>query len=49
MSVLMRGFAFVSDNTGKNVYSSQALAKGDEINVRLHDGSAVWEVKEIMQ
>ena len=27
MSVLMRGFAFVSDKNGKNVYSSQALAK----------------------
>lgn len=49
MSVLMRGFAFVSDKNGKNVYSSQALAKGDEINVRFHDGSAVCEVKEIMQ
>ena len=41
MSVLMRGFAFVSDKNGKNVYSSQALAKGDKINVRFHDGSAV--------
>lgn len=49
MSVLMRGFAFVSDKNGKNVYSSQALAKGDEINVRFHDGSAVCEVKEITQ
>lgn len=49
MSVLMRGFAFVSDKSGKNVYSSQALAKGDEINVRFHDGSAVCEVKEITQ
>lgn len=49
MSVLMRGFAFVSDKNGKNVYSSQALAKGDKINVRFHDGSAVCEVKEIMQ
>ena len=26
MSVLMRGFAFVSDKNGKNVYSSQALS-----------------------
>lgn len=49
MSVLMRGFAFVSDKNGKNVYSSQVLAKGDEINVRFHDGSAVCEVKEITQ
>lgn len=49
MSVLMRGFAFVSDKSGKNVYSSQALAKGDEINVRFHDGSAICEVKEITQ
>lgn len=49
MSVLMRGFAFVSDKSEKNVYSSQALAKGDEINVRFHDGSAVCEVKEITQ
>lgn len=49
MSVLMRGFAFVSDKNGKNVYSSQALAKGDEINVRFHDGFAVCEVKEITQ
>lgn len=49
MSVLMRGFAFVSDKSGKNVYSSQVLAKGDEINVRFHDGSAVCEVKEITQ
>lgn len=49
MSVLMRGFAFVSDQNGKNVYSSQALAKGDKINVRFHDGSAVCEVKEITQ
>lgn len=49
MSVLMRGFAFVSDKSGKNVCSSQALAKGDEINVRFHDGSAVCEVKEITQ
>lgn len=49
MSVLMRGFAFVSDKKGKNVYSSQALAKGDKINVRFHDGSAVCEVKEITQ
>lgn len=49
MSVLMRGFAFVSDKNGKNVCSSQALAKGDEINVRFHDGSAVCEVKEITQ
>lgn len=49
MSVLMRGFAFVSDKNGKNVYASQALAKGDEINVRFHDGSAVCEVKEITQ
>ena len=49
MSVLMRGFAFVSDTSGKNVYSSQALAKGDKINVRFHDGSAVCEVKEITQ
>lgn len=49
MSVLMRGFAFVSDKSGKNVYSSQALAKGDEINVRFHDGSAACEVKEITQ
>lgn len=49
MSVLMRGFAFVSDKSGKNVYSSQALAKGDEINVRFHDGSAVCEIKEITQ
>lgn len=49
MSVLMRGFAFVSDKNGKNVYSSQALAKGDKINVRFHDGSAVCEVKEISQ
>lgn len=49
MSVLMRGFAFVSDKSGKNVYSSQALAKGDEINVRFHDGYAVCEVKEITQ
>lgn len=49
MSVLMRGFAFVSDKSGKNVYSSQALAKGNKINVRFHDGSAVCEVKEITQ
>lgn len=49
MSVLMRGFAFVSDKSGKNVYSSQSLAKGDKINVRFHDGSAVCEVKEITQ
>lgn len=49
MSVLMRGFAFVSDKSEKNVYSSQALAKGDKINVRFHDGSAVCEVKEITQ
>lgn len=49
MSVLMRGFAFVSDKNGKNVCSSQALAKGDKINVRFHDGSAVCEVKEITQ
>lgn len=49
MSVLMRGFAFVSDKSGKNVYSSQVLAKGDKINVRFHDGSAVCEVKEITQ
>lgn len=49
MSVLMRGFAFVTDKNGKNVYSSQALAKGDKINVRFHDGSAVCEVKEITQ
>lgn len=49
MLVLMRGFAFVSDKSGKNVYSSQALAKGDKINVRFHDGSAVCEVKEITQ
>lgn len=49
MSVLMRGFAFVSDKSGKNVYSSQALAKGDKIDVRFHDGSAVCEVKEITQ
>ena len=49
MSVLMRGFAFVSDKSGKNVYSSQALAKGDKINVRFHDGSAACEVKEITQ
>ena len=49
MSVLMRGFAFVSDKSGKNVYSSQALAKGDKINVIFHDGSAVCEVKEITQ
>lgn len=49
MSVLMRGFAFVSDKSGKNVYSSQALEKGDKINVRFHDGSAVCEVKEITQ
>ena len=49
MSVLMRGFAFVSDKNGKNVYSAQALAKGDKINVRFHDGSAVCEVKEITQ
>lgn len=49
MSVLMRGFAFVSDKSGKNVYSSQALAKGDKINIRFHDGSAVCEVKEITQ
>ncbi len=49
MSVLMRGFAFVSDKSGENVYSSQALAKGDKINVRFHDGSAVCEVKEITQ
>lgn len=49
MSVLMRGFAFVYDKNGKNVYSSQALAKGDKINVRFHDGSAVCEVKEITQ
>ncbi len=49
MSVLMRGFAFVSDKNGKNVYSSQALAKGDKINVRFHDSSAVCEVKEITQ
>lgn len=49
MSVLMRGFAFVSEKNGKNVYSSQALEKGDKINVRFHDGSAVCEVKEITQ
>lgn len=49
MSVLMRGFAFVSDKNGKNVYSSQSLAKGDKINVRFHDGSAACEVKEITQ
>lgn len=49
MSVLMRGFAFVSDKSGKNVFSSQTLAKGDKINVRFHDGSAVCEVKEITQ
>ena len=49
MSVLMRGFAFVSDKNGINVFSSQALAKGDKINVRFHDGSAVCEVKEITQ
>ena len=49
MSVLMRGFAFVSDKNGKNVYSSQALEKGDKINVRFHDGSAVCEVKVITQ
>ena len=49
MSVLMRGFAFVSDENGKNISSSQALAKGDKIDVRFHDGTAVCEVKEITQ
>ncbi len=49
MSVLMRGFAFVSDENGKNISSSQSLAKGDKIDVRFHDGTAVCEVKEITQ
>jgi exodeoxyribonuclease VII large subunit len=47
MQVLQRGYAIVSDQTGKIVSSVSDVKSGEKINVRLVDGVLESEVKQV--
>ena len=44
---MMRGYSIVEDTNGKLVKTINALKTGDDVSVRLSDGSVIAEVKEV--
>jgi exodeoxyribonuclease VII large subunit len=47
-AVLERGYALVTDESGRNLSSAASLKPGDALNLRFHHDRAVVEVKEIV-
>ncbi len=47
-AVLERGYALVTDGSGRNLSSAASLKPGDALNLRFHHDRAVVEVKEIV-
>lgn len=46
LSLLERGFAYVSDEENKNIHSAKQLEKGQRIHIRFHQGSSSAIVEE---
>jgi exodeoxyribonuclease VII large subunit len=49
LKVLTRGYAFVTDGTGRVVSGVEGIEHGDELEVRFADGSVKTEVKSVME
>ena len=47
LKTMMRGYSIVEDTNGKLVKTINALKTGDDVSVRLSDGSVIAEVKEV--
>ncbi len=47
-AVLERGYALITDQSGRNVSSAASLKAGDALSLRFHSDRAVVEVKEII-
>jgi exodeoxyribonuclease VII large subunit len=47
-AVLKRGYALITDQSGRNVSSAASLKAGDALSLRFHSDRAVVEVKEII-
>lgn len=45
--VLDRGYSYITDGTGRAVTSVGSLTEGSSVNIRMRDGRAVAEVKEV--
>ena len=45
--VLDRGYSYITDGSGRTVTSVGSLTEGSSINIRMRDGRAVAEVKEV--
>ena len=48
LAVLTRGYSALFDETGKSVHSKEQLRQGDVIRIRLSDGAADAEIKEVL-
>ena len=46
-NVLRRGYSYISDDCGNTITSASALSKGTVITVRMRDGRAKAEVREV--
>ena len=46
---LMRGFSAVSDREGRLISSVRSIKKGDELKLRMHDGSADVSVERVAE
>lgn len=48
-SVLKRGYSYISDEKGNTITSASSLAKGSVITVKMRDGRAKAEIKEVQK
>jgi exodeoxyribonuclease VII large subunit len=48
LAVLTRGYSALFDEKGKSIYSKEQIHKGDVIRIRLSDGTADAEIKEVL-
>ncbi len=46
-NVLGRGYSYIADGSGRAVTSAAMLSPGDRVTVRMRDGSAAAEIKEV--
>ena len=48
-SVLKRGYSYISDDKGNTITSASSLSKGSIITVKMRDGRAKAEIKEVQK
>ena len=47
--VLDRGYSYITDSEGRTVTSVGSLTDGSSVNIRMRDGRAVAEIKEVVR